>query len=136
MAIVRNPSEGFYSVKNLFLRLLSRANQWFVLLVQFRVPPHPPPPPPAPTQLFIYITHEAVYNLLIVLGNFHSCSTTPCTDSLNPSTANERYCKIKKEGGVSGINRWALYSSTFPQFFYCFLKDPGPLNSKKRFSPA
>jgi hypothetical protein len=33
---------------------------------------------------------------------------------------------------VSGINRWALYSSTFPQIFYCFLKDPGPLNSKKR----
>ncbi len=42
----------------------------------------------------------------------------------------------KRGGGVSGINRWAIYSSTFPQFFYCSLKDPGPLNSKKRFSAA
>ncbi len=32
---------------------------------------------------------------------------------------------------MSGINRWAIYSSTFPQIFYCFLKDPGPLNHKK-----
>jgi hypothetical protein len=38
---------------------------------------------------------------------------------------------MKKEGGVSGINRWAIYSSTFPQIFYFFLKDPGPLNCKK-----
>ena len=28
---------------------------------------------------------------------------------------------------MSGINRWAIYSSTFPQIFYWFLKDPGPL---------
>jgi hypothetical protein len=38
---------------------------------------------------------------------------------------------MKKEGGVSGINRWALSSSTFPQIFYCFLKDLCPLNNKK-----
>ncbi len=37
---------------------------------------------------------------------------------------------------MSGINRWALYSSTFPQIFNLFLKDPGPLNIKKRFSAA
>ncbi len=42
--------------------------------------------------------------------------------------------KWKKRGGASGINRWALYSSTFPQIFYCFLKNPGPLNKKKRIS--
>jgi hypothetical protein len=34
---------------------------------------------------------------------------------------------------VSGINRWALYSYTFPQIFYCLLKDPGPLNHKKTY---
>ncbi len=28
---------------------------------------------------------------------------------------------------MSGINRWAIYSSIFPQIFYCFSKDPGPL---------
>jgi hypothetical protein len=38
---------------------------------------------------------------------------------------------MKKEGGLSGINRWAFNLSTFPQIFYCFLKDPGPLNHKK-----
>jgi hypothetical protein len=44
---------------------------------------------------------------------------------------------MKKEGGgVSGINRWAIYSSSFPQIFYCFLKDPGLLNNKKRISAA
>jgi hypothetical protein len=32
---------------------------------------------------------------------------------------------------VSGINRWALHSSTFPRIFYCFLKDPCPLYNKK-----
>ncbi len=37
---------------------------------------------------------------------------------------------------MSGINRLALYFSTFPQIFYFFLKDPGPLNNKKRFSAA
>ncbi len=38
---------------------------------------------------------------------------------------------MKKEGGggVSDINQWAYYYSTFPQFFYFFLKDPGPLNN-------
>ncbi len=41
--------------------------------------------------------------------------------------------KWKKRGCVSGINRWALYSFTSPQFFYFFLKDPVPLNNKKRF---
>ncbi len=40
--------------------------------------------------------------------------------------------KWKKRGGVSGINRCPFNSSTFPQIFYFFLKDPGPLNSKKR----
>ncbi len=44
--------------------------------------------------------------------------------------------KWKKRGGVIGINRWALYSSTFPQIFYCFLKDPSPLNNKKSISAA
>jgi hypothetical protein len=43
---------------------------------------------------------------------------------------------MKKEGGVSGINRWAFYYFTFPQIFYFFLKDPGPLNNKKRISAA
>jgi hypothetical protein len=32
---------------------------------------------------------------------------------------------------VSGINRWAINSSTFPQICYFFLKDPCPLNNKK-----
>ena len=32
---------------------------------------------------------------------------------------------------MSGINRWALYSSTFPQIFNLFLKDPGPLKGPK-----
>jgi hypothetical protein len=32
---------------------------------------------------------------------------------------------------VSGINRWAFNLSTFPQIFYFFFKDPGPLNNKK-----
>jgi hypothetical protein len=40
---------------------------------------------------------------------------------------------MKKEGGLSGINRWAFNLSTFPQFFYFFLKDPGPLNHKKTY---
>ncbi len=40
--------------------------------------------------------------------------------------------KWKKRGVVSGISRSALYSSTFPQIFYFFLKDPGPLKSIKR----
>ncbi len=44
--------------------------------------------------------------------------------------------KWKKWGGVSGINRWAFNLSTFPQIFYCFLKNPGPLNHKKRISAA
>ncbi len=44
--------------------------------------------------------------------------------------------KWKKRGGVSGINRWAIYSSAFPQIFYFCLKDPGPLNNKKRISAA
>ncbi len=44
--------------------------------------------------------------------------------------------KIEGGGGVSGVNRWAFYSSTFPQIFYCFLKDPGPLNHKKQISAA
>ncbi len=35
---------------------------------------------------------------------------------------------------MSGINRWAIYSSTFPQFFYFFLKDTGPLNHKTLIS--
>jgi hypothetical protein len=43
---------------------------------------------------------------------------------------------MKKEGGVSGINRWAFNLSTLTQIFYCFLKDPGPLNHKKRISAA
>ncbi len=41
--------------------------------------------------------------------------------------------KWKKRGGVSGINGWAFNLSTFPQIFYCFLKDPGPLNHKNVF---
>ncbi len=57
-----------------------------------------------------------------------SCSQKPCT--LKGSV------KWKKRGGVSGINRWALYYSIFLQIFYCFLKDPGPLNHKKRISAA
>ncbi len=44
--------------------------------------------------------------------------------------------KWKKRGVVSGISRSALYSSTFPQFFYFFLKDPGPLKSIKRIWAA
>ncbi len=39
--------------------------------------------------------------------------------------------KWKKRWVVSGISRSALYSSTFPQIFYFFLKDPGPLKSIK-----
>jgi hypothetical protein len=37
---------------------------------------------------------------------------------------------------VNGINRKALYSSTFPQIQKKILKEPGPLNSKKRFYAA
>ncbi len=37
-----------------------------------------------------------------------------------------------KRGLMGGINRQALYSSTFPQFFSLLLKDPGPLNRKKQ----
>jgi hypothetical protein len=44
--------------------------------------------------------------------------------------------KWKKRGGLSGINRWAFNMSTFPQILYRFLKDPGPLNHKKRISAA
>jgi hypothetical protein len=43
---------------------------------------------------------------------------------------------MKKEGGgggVSGINRKALYSSTFPQIFNFFFKKTSPLNDKKAF---
>ncbi len=36
-------------------------------------------------------------------------------------------------GGVSGINRSALISSTFPQIQKKFFKGPGPLKNKKRF---
>jgi hypothetical protein len=64
-----------------------------------------------------------VFYLLVFL----SCRQTP---PLKGSV------KWKKRGGVSGINRWAIYSSTFPQIFYCFLKDPGPLNNKKHISAA
>ncbi len=34
---------------------------------------------------------------------------------------------------MGGINRQA-FKYTFPQFFKLFLKEPGPLNSIKRFS--
>ncbi len=34
---------------------------------------------------------------------------------------------------MNGINRRALYFSTFPQIFYCFVKDPSPLNNKNAF---
>ena len=34
---------------------------------------------------------------------------------------------------MCGINRWAFNLSTFPQIFYCFLKDPSPLNHKNAF---
>ncbi len=44
--------------------------------------------------------------------------------------------KWKRRGDVSGINRYDLYSSTFPQILYFLLKDPGPLNNKKPFSVA
>ncbi len=44
--------------------------------------------------------------------------------------------KWKKRGGLSGTNGWSFNLSTFPQIFYYFLKDPGPLNHKKRFSAA
>jgi hypothetical protein len=44
--------------------------------------------------------------------------------------------KWKKRGGLSGTNRRSFNLSTFPQIFYRFLKDPGPLNHKKRFSAA
>ncbi len=37
-----------------------------------------------------------------------------------------------KRGVMGGINRLALSSSTFPHFLKLFLKDPGPLNRKKR----
>ncbi len=44
--------------------------------------------------------------------------------------------KWKKRGGgyewYQSIK--AFNFSTFPQIFYCFLKDPGPLNHKKRIS--
>jgi hypothetical protein len=40
---------------------------------------------------------------------------------------------MKKEGGMSGINRCAFNLSTFPQILYRFLKDPGPLNNKNEF---
>jgi hypothetical protein len=33
---------------------------------------------------------------------------------------------------MGGINRKAYKFSTFPHYFKLFLKDPGPLNSKKR----
>jgi hypothetical protein len=36
-------------------------------------------------------------------------------------------------GGVSGISRSALISSTFPQIQKKILKGPGPLKNKKRF---
>ncbi len=41
-----------------------------------------------------------------------------------------------KTGVMGGIIRSAFKFSSFPQFFQLFLKDPGPLNSKKRFSAA
>jgi hypothetical protein len=44
--------------------------------------------------------------------------------------------KWKKMGGVSGINRWAFNSSTFPPILKQFLKDPGPLKSIKRIWAA
>ncbi len=36
-------------------------------------------------------------------------------------------------GGVSGISRSAINSSTFPLIQKNFLKGPGPLKNKKRF---
>jgi hypothetical protein len=39
---------------------------------------------------------------------------------------------MKKEGGVSGINRQTFNSSTFPPILKNFLKDPGPLKRIKR----
>ncbi len=44
--------------------------------------------------------------------------------------------KWKKRGGMSGISQCAFNLSTFPQILYRFLKDPGPLNNKKRISAA
>jgi hypothetical protein len=40
---------------------------------------------------------------------------------------------MAREGGVSGISRSALISSTFPQIQKIFLKGPGPLKKKKTF---
>ncbi len=37
-----------------------------------------------------------------------------------------------KTGVMGGIIRLAFKFSSFPQFFKLFLKDPGPLNRKKR----
>jgi hypothetical protein len=37
---------------------------------------------------------------------------------------------------VSGINRSAYNSSTFPPILKKFLKDPGPLKNKKRICAA
>ncbi len=41
-----------------------------------------------------------------------------------------------KRGVMGGINRYAFKFSTFPHFLKLFLKDPGPLNSKKRIRAA
>jgi hypothetical protein len=43
---------------------------------------------------------------------------------------------MKKEGGCEWYQSMAFNLSTFPQIFYCFLKDPGPLNHKKRILAA
>ncbi len=38
---------------------------------------------------------------------------------------------MAKEGGISGINRWAFKYFTFLQIFTFFKKDTGPLNINK-----
>jgi hypothetical protein len=43
---------------------------------------------------------------------------------------------MTREGDVSGINRYALYSSTFPPILKKLLTDPGPLNNKKTLLAA
>jgi hypothetical protein len=43
---------------------------------------------------------------------------------------------MTKEGGVSGINRQAFKYSTFPPIKNFFVKNPGHLNSQKRFQAA
>ena len=51
--------------------------------------------------------------------------------SVSKNTIKGTYCPAIKEGAMSGINRYDLYSYTNLSNCYIILKDPGPLRSKK-----